>query len=115
MSMNFVTFNQDYSHLAVGIKLSHPRDYSCPNSNGNRNIARLPDIYYGSFCKMFRDEGGGYRHVGDAVLDFAGGPDTFAPEITDQEYQSTPESAPQTEPAPQTVIATSQELEARAG
>jgi len=86
--MNFVTFNQDYSHLAVGTYGEALEEISVANTSP-RYLKRLPDIYHRPFLKMLRVKTRRYCTAGDAVLNIFGCPDTFTTKATNHEYQST--------------------------
>lgn len=88
MAMNFVTFNQDYSHLAVGETSSAHRVMGFLNRTQCRHLERLPDIYHRTFPEMLRNQGRRHCHPRDALLDVAGSSHIITEEIADHKYQS---------------------------
>ena len=77
MSMNFVTFNQDYSHLAVG------EYFFCAQHRSQlkhlvSNITRLPNIHDRSLLKMLRVERRQHLNHRNALLDLTRSSHTFS-------------------------------------
>lgn len=54
MTMNFVTFNQDYSHLAIGMMLPVLRGTLLKRRR--RHDPRLQNLHNRSFRQMLRDK-----------------------------------------------------------
>lgn len=84
--MNFVTFNQDYSYLAVGkpcFLLVLLRHFLTRNSH----FQGLPYIYDRPLRQKLRDKRGEHRHHRDAVFDLFSGLDSLTPSSSDHEYQ----------------------------
>lgn len=91
MSMNFVTFNQDYSHLAVGANwCTFGGGIPLPDSNLwlLRYLQRFPDIHYRSLYKMLRNEAGWHCASGDALFDIFSSTHPFPSEAANKKYQS---------------------------
>lgn len=65
MAMNFVTFNQDYSYLAVG-ELFPPRSAYQAACKGSRQLTPasdregIPYLYHRTICQELRDKGREY-------------------------------------------------------
>ena len=78
MSMNFVTFNQDYSHLAVGKSLGTDARKRLMLKVRTRYLKRFQNIHNGSILKMLRVEAGRYCSARDALFHILGRPHTFA-------------------------------------
>ena len=68
MSMNFVTFNQDYSHLAVGKWLGAATHKGFVLSLCSRYLKGLQNLHYGSLLEMLRVKARRYCAPRNALL-----------------------------------------------
>lgn len=84
MAMNYVTFNQDYSHLAVG-RSNSAGNRALPDQN--RNIARLSYLHHRPLLKMLRDKGRQHCNTRDALLNLLGLPYSLASPAANHEYK----------------------------
>lgn len=88
MSMNFVTFNQDYSHLAVGeYLLSY--EAILLSDNPIRHVKGIPYIHNWPILQMLRNQARWHCAIGDAILNIVGSPYTFTATVANHKYQST--------------------------
>lgn len=84
--MNFVTFNQDYSYLAVGktyFLRVLPRHFLTRNSD----FQGIPYIYDRPLRQKLRNKRGQHRHHRDALFDLFGGFDSLTASPSDHKYQ----------------------------
>ena len=91
MSMNFVTFNQDHSHLAVGMWY-HPYCYCLSYGLAHaysRNHKRISHLHNRALQQMFRDKARRHSLAGDAVFHIVGRSYTFTPKTTNNKHKST--------------------------
>lgn len=91
MSMNFVTFNQDYSHLAIGTfnPSSWEGSSSSPSlTSSRRYLKRLSNIHHRSFFKMLRDQSRRYHPFRNALLNFPRSSHSLSTTVANHEYQS---------------------------
>lgn len=87
MTMNFVTFNQDYSHLAIGMVL--PILPRTSLKRRRRYHPRLQNIHNRSFLQMLRDKAWGHRAAGDALFNLLSRPHPVTKKVADNQHQST--------------------------
>ena len=87
MAMNFVTFNQDYSHLAVGEIILCLLSRGLADKARYRHLERLPHIYHRTFSEMLRNQRRRHCHPRDALFDVAGSSHIVTKETTDHKYQ----------------------------